>query len=160
MSRLEPAVELGEYKAGFHYPDISVFRTRKGLSEEVIHAISDHKNEPDWMRQFRLRAYRAFLRKPMPNWGADLSDLDFDAMYYYAKPVEEQKRSWQEVPGYIRETFDRLGIPEAEAKFLAGVGAQYDSEVVYHNLRQSLTPTWCGSTSAPWSRPWTTSSPP
>ena len=139
MSLPQPAVELGEYKAGFHYPDISVFKTRKGLSEEVIHAISEHKGEPDWMRQFRLRAYRAFLKKPMPNWGADLSALNFDDMYYYAKPVEEQKRSWEEVPSSIRETFDRLGIPEAEAKFLAGVGAQYDSEVVYHNLRESLS---------------------
>jgi Fe-S cluster assembly protein SufB len=139
MSLPQPAVELDEYKAGFHYPDISVFKTRKGLSEEVVNAISEHKGEPDWMRQFRLRAYRAFLKKPMPNWGADLSQLDFDAMYYYAKPVAEQQKSWEQVPGYIRETFDRLGIPEAEAKFLAGVGAQYDSEVVYHNLRQSLT---------------------
>ncbi len=139
MSLPQPAVELGEYKAGFHYPDISVFKTRKGLSEEVVNAISEHKGEPDWMRQFRLRAYRAFLKKPMPSWGADLSSLDFDAMYYYAKPVSEQKGSWEDVPGYIRETFDRLGIPEAEAKFLSGVGAQYDSEVVYHNLRQSLT---------------------
>jgi len=138
MSLPQP-VELGEYKAGFSYPDISVFKTRKGLSEEVVNAISEHKGEPDWMRQFRLRAYRAFLKKSMPNWGADLSALDFDAMYYYAKPVAEQKRSWEEVPGNIRETFDRLGIPEAEAKFLAGVGAQYDSEVVYHNLRESLT---------------------
>jgi Fe-S cluster assembly protein SufB len=138
MSLPQP-VELGEYKAGFSYPDISVFKTRKGLSEEVVNAISEHKGEPDWMRQFRLRAYRAFLKKSMPNWGADLSALDFDAMYYYAKPVSEQKRSWEEVPGNIRETFDRLGIPEAEAKFLAGVGAQYDSEVVYHNLRESLT---------------------
>jgi Fe-S cluster assembly protein SufB len=139
MSLPSPAVELGEYKAGFHYPDISVFKTRKGLSEEVVNAISEHKGEPDWMRQFRLRAYRAFLKKPMPSWGADLSTLDFDAMYYYAKPVSEQKRSWEEVPANIRETFDRLGIPEVEAKFLSGVGAQYDSEVVYHNLRESLT---------------------
>ena len=139
MSLPQPAVELEEYKAGFHYPDISVFKTRKGLSEEVVNAISEHKGEPDWMRQFRLRAYRAFLKKPMPNWGADLSTLDFDAMYYYAKPVAEQQKSWEQVPGYIRETFDRLGIPEAEAKFLSGVGAQYDSEVVYHNLRESLT---------------------
>jgi len=139
MSLPQAAVELGEYKAGFHYPDISVFKTRKGLSEEVVNAISEHKGEPDWMRQFRLRAYRAFLKKPMPSWGADLSALDFDAMYYYAKPVSEQKKSWEDVPGNIRETFDRLGIPEAEAKFLSGVGAQYDSEVVYHNLRESLT---------------------
>jgi Fe-S cluster assembly protein SufB len=139
MSSQQQAVDIGEYKHGFSFPDISVFKTRKGLDEEVINAISQHKREPEWMRQFRLRAYRAFVKKPMPNWGADLSGLDFDAMYYYAKPVEEQKKSWDEVPEYIKQTFDRIGIPEAERKYLAGVGAQYDSEVVYHNIRAELS---------------------
>ena len=139
MARAQQSVEIGEYRHGFSYPDISVFRTRKGLSEEIVHAISDHKNEPEWMRQFRLRSLKAFLKKPMPNWGADLSSLDFDNIYYYAKPVEEQKKSWEDVPEYIRKTFDRIGIPEAEKKFLGGVGAQYDSEVVYHNLREELS---------------------
>jgi len=139
MARAQQSVEIGEYRHGFSYPDISVFRTRKGLSEEIVHAISDHKNEPEWMRQFRLRSLKAFLKKPMPNWGADLSRLDFDNIYCYAKPVEEQKKSWEDVPEYIRKTFDRIGIPEAEKKFLAGVGAQYDSEVVYHNLREELS---------------------
>ncbi|MBN1837553.1 MAG: Fe-S cluster assembly protein SufB, partial [Spirochaetales bacterium] len=126
MARASRSVEIGEYRHGFSYPDISVFRTRKGLSEGAVHAISEHKNEPEWMRKFRLRALKAFYKKTMPNWGADLSALDFDNIYYYAKPVEEQKRSWEDVPEYIRRTFDRIGIPEAEKKFLAGVGAQYD----------------------------------
>ena len=138
MANPQQSIDIGEYQHGFHYPDISIFRTKKGLSEAVVHAISDHKNEPDWMRKFRLRALKAFYKKSMPNWGADLSKLDFDNIYYYAKPVEEQKRSWQDVPEYIRSTFDRIGIPEAEKKFLAGVGAQYDSEVVYHNIREEL----------------------
>ena len=137
MSR-QSAVDIGEYKHGYSFPDQSVFKTRRGLDEEVVGAISDHKNEPDWMRQFRLRALKAFRKKPMPNWGADLSGLDFDSIYYYAKPVEEQKRTWEEVPQYIKETFDRIGIPEAERKYLAGVGAQYDSEMVYHSVKAEL----------------------
>jgi Fe-S cluster assembly protein SufB len=134
----QSVVDIGEYRHGFSFPDISVFKTRKGLDEEVVNAISHHKEEPDWMRQYRLRSLRAFYKKPMPNWGADLSDLDFDNLYYYAKPVEEQSRSWEDVPANIKETFTRLGIPEAERKFLAGVGAQYDSEMVYHNIHQDL----------------------
>jgi Fe-S cluster assembly protein SufB len=139
MSSPQQSVEIGEYQHGFSYPDISVFRTQKGLSEGVIHAISEHKHEPEWMRKFRLRALKAFHKKPMPNWGADLSALDFDNIYYYAKPVDQQQKSWEDVPEYIRKTFDRIGIPEAEKKYLAGVGAQYDSEVVYHNLREELS---------------------
>ena len=131
-------LEKLEYSAGFHYPDASVFKTQKGLSESVVHAISDHKNEPDWMRNFRLRSLEEFRKKSMPNWGADLGDLDFENIYYYAKPTDEQTRSWEDVPDDIKATFDRLGIPEAERKFLAGVGAQYDSEVVYHNLQKEL----------------------
>jgi Fe-S cluster assembly protein SufB len=139
MASPQQSVDIGEYQHGFSYPDISVFRTQKGLSEAVVHAISDHKDEPEWMRRFRLRALKAFYKKSMPNWGADLSALDFDNIYYYAKPVEEQSRSWEDVPENIRNTFDRLGIPEAEKKFLSGVGAQYDSEIVYHNLREELS---------------------
>jgi len=138
MSSQQQFTDIGEYKFGFHYPDISVARTRKGLDEEVVKAISHHKDEPEWMTQFRLRSYKAFRKKQMPNWGADLSSLDFDNIYYYAKPVEQGKRSWEEVPAFIRETFDKIGIPEAERRFLAGVGAQYDSEVVYHSIREEL----------------------
>ena len=131
-------VAIDSYKFGFHFPDKSVFKSRKGIDTEIINQISDYKNEPDWMRTFRLKAFETFLRKPMPNWGADLSALDFDDLYYYAKPSSKQSTDWNEVPDEIKQTFDRLGIPEAERKFLAGVGAQYDSEMVYHNIRNDL----------------------
>jgi Fe-S cluster assembly protein SufB len=138
MSGQTQNVDLGEYKFGFSYPDQSVFKTKRGLDAEVVTAISAHKDEPDWMREFRLRSLEEFDRKPMPNWGADLSGLRFDEMYYYAKPSESKFQSWEEVPESIKATYERLGIPEAERKFLAGVGAQYDSEVVYHNLKEEL----------------------
>ena len=131
-------VDMGDYKFGFAYPDESVFKTAKGISAEVVNAISDHKNEPDWMRQFRLRSLEEFQKKPMPNWGADLSDLRFEDMVYYSTSSEATYKSWEDVPESIKETYERIGIPEAERKFLAGVGAQYDSEVVYHNLQQQL----------------------
>ncbi len=127
-----------DYQFGFHDKDISVFRTKKGLSPEVVASISQHKNEPEWMLKFRLKALDHFLKRPMPTWGADLSGIDFANIYYYVKPVEEQSRSWDDVPELIKNTFDRLGIPEAERKFLAGVSAQYHSEVVYHNIREDL----------------------
>ena len=128
-----------DYKYGFHDVDVSVFRTEKGLSADVVAAISAHKGEPEWMLKLRLKALRHFESRPMPSWGADLSGIDFDDIYYYVKPMEEQgQRSWDDVPQSIRETFDKLGIPEAERKFLAGVSAQYDSEVVYHSIREDL----------------------
>ncbi len=127
-----------EYKYGFRDPEQYVFKSRKGLDREVVEQISWMKNEPDWMRQFRLKALEYFLKRPLPTWGADLSELDFDEIHYYVKPTERQGRSWEEVPEYIKQTFERLGIPEAERKFLAGVGAQYESEVVYHSLREDL----------------------
>jgi Fe-S cluster assembly protein SufB len=138
-SQAPSTVDIGEYQHGFHFPDESVFKTRKGLDEEVVNAISSHKGEPEWMRQFRLRSLRAFQKKSMPNWGADLSDINFDDLYYYAKPTDDQKKSWEDVPAYIKETFERIGIPEAERKFLAGVGAQYDSEMVYHSIKEDLS---------------------
>ena len=134
----QSTVDIGDYKFGFAFPDQSVFKTGRGLDEEVVNAISDHKKEPEWMKKFRLRSLRAFQSKSMPNWGADISDIDFDAICYYAKPVAEQQRSWEDVPADIKETFERIGIPEAERKYLAGVGAQYDSEVVYHSLQKDL----------------------
>ncbi|MBJ7609842.1 MAG: Fe-S cluster assembly protein SufB [Candidatus Dormibacteraeota bacterium] len=127
-----------DYQFGFHDVDVSVFRTEKGLSPEVVAAISQHKNEPDWMLKFRLKAYDHYMKRPMPSWGADLSGINFDDIYYYVKPAGEQTRSWDDVPESIKNTFDRLGIPQAERKFLAGVSAQYDSEVVYHNIREDL----------------------
>ncbi len=125
-----------EYQYGFHDDVEPVFKPEKGLSHKLIDQISDLKNEPDWMRQFRHEALDIFWSKPMPTWGADLSDIDFDDIYYYLRPTEKQGRTWDDVPEEIKRTFDRLGIPEAERKFLAGVGAQYESEVVYHSLRE------------------------
>ncbi|HTX72477.1 MAG TPA: Fe-S cluster assembly protein SufB [Rectinemataceae bacterium] len=135
-----PVLEIGgDYQHGYHFPDESVFRTRRGLDEGIVEAISERKGEPDWMRQYRLRALAAFRKKAMPNWGADLSGLNFDELYYYAKPLEQRSRSWEDVPAAIKETFERIGIPEAERKFLAGVGAQYDSEMVYHSIKEDLS---------------------
>src|SRR5690606_225379 len=118
--------------------DVAVFRTEKGLSRRVVEQISEMKGEPGWMREIRLKALDIFLSKPMPTWGGDLSELNFDDIYYYSRPTDRQGRSWDEVPENIKRTFDRLGIPEAEQKWLAGVSAQYDSEVVYHNMRKDL----------------------
>lgn len=126
-----------DYKYGFNYPEKPVFRSRKGLSHQVIDDLSDHKGEPDWMRKFRHDALDIFYAKAMPTWGGPaLQELNFDEIYYYLKPVDQQGRTWDDVPADIKKTFDRLGIPEAEKKFLGGVGAQYDSEVVYHSLKK------------------------
>jgi Fe-S cluster assembly protein SufB len=125
-----------EYEYGFHDEENSVFRTERGLTHAVVDQIADHKNEPAWMREFRHKALDIFLAKPMPTWGADLSGIDFDEITYYLKPSAGTENNWDNVPENIKRTFDRLGIPEAERKFLAGVGAQYDSEVVYHSLRK------------------------
>ncbi len=133
------APEVGEYKYGFHDRDISIFRTEKGLTKNIVEEISRMKEEPQWMLDYRLKALEQFYKKPMPQWGGDLSELDFDEITYYVKPSERSERSWDEVPEEIKQTFDKLGIPEAEQKYLAGVSAQYESEVVYHNLKQDLT---------------------
>ncbi len=130
--------ELGDYQYGFSDPDVSVFRTRKGLDEEVVRQISAMKGEPQWMLEFRLKALAHFQQRPMPTWGADLSGLNLDEIYYYVRPAEAAGKSWDEVPDTIKQTFDRLGIPEAERKFLAGVGAQYESEMVYHSIQEHL----------------------
>jgi Fe-S cluster assembly protein SufB len=137
-SDLEHLEGLDEYKYGFRDPDVSVFKTRKGLDEEVVRQISAMKGEPDWMLEFRLKGLKHFQERPMPTWGADLSQLDFDDIYYYVRPAEQEGRSWDDVPETIKETFDRLGIPEAEQKFLSGVGAQYESEMVYHSVQEQL----------------------
>ena len=125
-----------EYEYGFHDEVNPIFKTERGLDHAVIDQISDQKKEPQWMREFRHQALDIFLSKPMPAWGADLSGINFDEIYYYLKPSAGSGKSWDEVPENIKRTFDRLGIPEAERKFLAGVGAQYDSEVIYHSLRE------------------------
>ncbi len=127
------------YKWGFHDDDEALFKSKRGLTSEIVNTISDMKNEPAWMREFRLRSLEIFRQKSDPTWGSELlKDIDFDSIHYYVRPTDKNERSWDDVPEYIRNTFDKLGIPEAEKKFLAGVGAQYDSEVVYHNLREDL----------------------
>ena len=132
------ATSIGEYKYGFHDEVAPVFRTRRGLDEDVVREISAHKSEPEWMTEFRVKSYRHFVERAMPKWGADLSVIDFESIYYYMKPIEEQAQSWDDLPDGMRETWDKLGIPEAEKKYLAGVGAQYESEVVYHSLQKDL----------------------
>ena len=129
---------IGDYKYGFHDPDALVFKARKGLNQEVVEQISAMKGEPEWMLEFRLRALEHFQQRPMPTWGGDLSTLNLEEIYFYAKPTEKEGRSWDEVPDTIKETFNRLGIPEAEQKFLSGVGAQYESEMVYHSIQEHL----------------------
>ncbi len=129
---------IGDYKFGFSDPDSFVFQSRKGLDEEIVRQISAMKNEPAWMLDFRLRALTHFKNRPMPKWGGDLSKLNLDQIYFYTRPTDKEGRSWDEVPDTIKRTFDRLGIPEAEQKFLAGVGAQYESEMVYHNIQEHL----------------------
>lgn len=130
---------LDTYEWGFSMPNVSVGQTPKGLSVDIVKAISGWKKEPEWMLEKRLAALKVFQAKTMPQWGANLNDINFDEIYYYMKPVHEQGRTWDDVPESMKKTFDRLGIPEAEKKFLAGVGAQYDSEVIYHSLIDSLT---------------------
>jgi Fe-S cluster assembly protein SufB len=131
--------EIGkEYRYGFHDPENYFFKSQKGLSPEVVEAISAHKDEPEWMRKFRLKSLEYFRARPLPQWGGNLNDIDFENIYYYIKPTEKQAKSWEDLPPDIKQTWDRLGIPEAERKFLAGVGAQYESEVVYHKLKEDL----------------------
>jgi Fe-S cluster assembly protein SufB len=129
---------LGSYKYGFRDPDVSVFKTRKGLDREVVEQISKMKGEPEWMLAYRLKALDHFQSRPMPEWGGDLSQLDLDDIYFYVRPSEKESRSWEDVDPSIKRTFERLGIPEAEQKFLAGVGAQYESEMVYHSIQEHL----------------------
>ena len=125
-------------KYGFSDKEDYVYKAEKGLSEELVRTISGMKGEPKWMLDFRLKGYAHYLQRPMPEWGADLSVIDFDDVYYYIKPAAEQGDTWEDVPEYIKNTFDKLGIPEAEQKFLSGVAAQYESEVIYHNIKKDL----------------------
>jgi len=129
-----------DYKYGFSDPEKYVFKQKKGLNRKVVENISDIKKEPEWMREFRLKAYESFHEKPDVWWGNQdiLGNIDFDNIYYYIRPMEGQGKTWEEVPEKIKNTFDRLGIPEAERKFLAGVSAQYESEVVYHSMTEEL----------------------
>ena len=130
-------VEYAE-KYGFADAEDYIFKAEKGLNEVLLRQMSAMKNEPLWMLENRLKAYRHFIERPMPNWGADLSGIDFEDIYYYIKPSARQGDDWEDVPPYIKDTFDKLGIPEAEQKFLSGVAAQYESEVVYHKTKEEL----------------------
>ncbi len=127
-----------DYKYGFKNEDVSIANTGKGLNEDVIREISKLKNEPEWMLEFRLKAYKLFKQLPLPSFGPDLSNLDFDSFTYFIRPSEKVENSWEKVPEKIKETFDKLGIPEAEQKYLAGVSTQYESEVVYHNMLKEV----------------------
>jgi Fe-S cluster assembly protein SufB len=129
---------IDEYRWDFVDEAKPVFRTRKGLDADVVGQISAQKEEPEWMLEFRLKALKHFQQRPMPTWGADLSTLNLDEIYFYTRPAEAEGRTWDDVPPDIKRTFERLGIPEAEQKFLAGVGAQYESEMVYHNIQEHL----------------------
>jgi Fe-S cluster assembly protein SufB len=131
--------EIGsDYKYGFHVPEDYFYKSGRGLTKEVVEAISEHKDEPDWMRKFRLKSLEYFEARPLPTWGGDVSGIDFDSMHYYIRPTEKQAKTWEDLPPDIKDTWDKLGIPEAEKKYLAGVGAQYESEVVYHKLKEDL----------------------
>jgi Fe-S cluster assembly protein SufB len=123
---------------GFHEEENYVFKARRGLSVEMVREMSKMKGEPQWMLEYRLKALDIFLKKPMPTWGADLSGIHFDDIFYYIKPSAESVQNWEEVSPDVKRTFDKLGIPEAEQKFLSGVGAQYESEMVYHSVRKDL----------------------
>ena len=144
MAQTETDVVKGirsEYKYGFSNPDEAkdyFFKSGRGLSHELVEAIAEHKNEPDWMRKFRHKSLDYFLARPLPQWGGNLNDIDFENIFYYIKPTENQAKSWEDLPADIKDTWDKLGIPEAEKKYLAGVGAQYESEVVYHKLQEDL----------------------
>tara|TARA_B100000809_G_scaffold180723_1_gene178383 strand:+ start:6134 stop:7549 length:1416 start_codon:yes stop_codon:yes gene_type:complete len=131
-------LQLDEYKYDFVTDAEPVYRASKGLSEEVVREISAYKEEPEWMLDSRLKALQVYGSKPMPTWGGDLSELDavLDEIYFYVRPQDRMEHSWEDVPEEIKDTFEKLGIPEAERKVLAGVGAQYESEMVYHSLRE------------------------
>lgn len=132
-------IGLGSYKFGFSSPENYVYKPQKGLNQEVVKKISEMKNEPEWMRDFRLKSYKIFLAKKLPTWGPNLSHIDFNNIYYYIRPTEQQEKSWEDVPADIKKTFDRLGIPQAEREYLSGVKAQYESEVVYGSLLKELS---------------------
>ncbi len=138
MSDTQILKDIGDYQFGFKDPETYVFKSRIGLDREIVEQISAMKGEPEWMLDFRLKAFEHFQKRPMPTWGGDLSELDLDNIYYYVKPAEAESKSWDDVPETIKNTFEKLGIPEAEQKFLAGVGAQYESEMVYHQIQEHL----------------------
>jgi Fe-S cluster assembly protein SufB len=130
-------VEYAE-KYGFSDPEQYAFKSGKGLTPQLVAEISEMKGEPEWMLEYRMKALDVYNSKPVPEWGADLSDIDYEDIHYYIRPTDHEERTWDDVPENIKKTFDRLGVPEAERKFLAGLGAQYESEMVYHSIREDL----------------------
>jgi Fe-S cluster assembly protein SufB len=140
IEQLNPELEgIGRYEFGWSDSDTAGADAKRGLNEDVVRDISLRKNEPQWMLDLRLKGLRLFHRKPMPTWGADLDTIDFDNIKYFVRSTEKQATSWEELPEDIKNTYDRLGIPEAEKqRLVAGVAAQYESEVVYHKIREDL----------------------
>ena len=138
MSTTEIGVDLSRYKLGWSDEEDYAYKPKKGLDDDMIRSISSMKDEPEWMLDFRLKSHQRFTRRPMPTWGGDLDGIDFDNIYYYIKPTGELSDDWDDVPESIKNTYEKLGIPEAERKYLAGVTAQYESEVVYHRNREDL----------------------
>ena len=141
MAQGTPEITPLDYsRYDFKDPETYKLRSRRGLSREIVEQISDWKKEPDWLREYRLRAYDHFIERPMPDWGPSLDEIDFDSYTYYAAPLGEDrpKRSWEDLPADIKNTFEKLGIPKAEREFFGGVGAQYDSGTVYHKIREDL----------------------
>jgi Fe-S cluster assembly protein SufB len=135
---IDPLADTGDYRYGFAMPERSVKKVDKGLSQKTVHDISATKEEPSWMTAFRLKSLVEFENRPMPTWGANLSDINFDDITYYLKATDGQSQSWEDLPQEIKETYDRIGVPEHEKKFLAGVSAQYESEVVYESMDKAL----------------------
>ena len=176
MTQDEAIASIGNYEFGWHDSDAAGMSAQRGLSEAVVRNISALKSEPQWMLDMRLKGLGLFEKKPMPHWGADLSGIHFDNIKYFVRSTEKQATSWEDLPEDIKNTYDRLGIPEAEKqRLVAGVAAQYESEVVYHQIREDLEqqgvifkdtdtalrehPELFRSTTAPSSRQATTSSP-
>src|SRR5713226_3286859 len=138
MATTSTDLDLGRYKLGWSDAEDYVFKPKRGLSEEIVREMSWMKGEPQWMTDRRMKALRHFEKRPMPSWGGDMSGIYFDNIYYYIKPIEKQVDAWDELPESVKNTYEKLGIPEAERKYLAGVTAQYESEVVYHRNREDL----------------------
>ncbi len=138
MTQANTGIDLSKYQLGWSDDEDYVFKPTKGLNEDLVREISWMKGEPNWMRDFRVKSLKQFEKRPMPHWGGDMSEIYFDDIYYYIKPSEAVVDEWEDVPESIKDTYEKLGIPEAERKYLAGVTAQYESEVVYHKNREDL----------------------
>ena len=138
MTQANTEIDLSKYQLGWSDDEDYVFKPTKGLNEDLVREISWMKGEPNWMRDFRVKSLKQFEKRPLPHWGGDMSEIYFDDIYYYIKPSEAVVDEWEDVPESIKDTYEKLGIPEAERKYLAGVTAQYESEVVYHKNREDL----------------------